>query len=479
MDTTKSPNILILMCDQLQGRVFHQDTPCMTPNLDKLALKGINFKNAYTPNPVCSPARASLMTGELPHNHGVIHVTHTVDKDQCELRTDHPHFAMRLKDSGYKTGYFGKWHVEHTEDPTKFGWDIHGANARGMNLPKPDLTTVKMESAPYGYSSDKVMYAVTTTEAKDRRIGRICSAATDYLTNVMAQEDPWCCFVSLPEPHDPYICYKPFYDLYKNKDMEMTPNYFDTLEGRPNLYKKSARAWELLTEEEKQEALRCYYGSITEIDTEFGKLIEMIDDQLDNTIVIFTSDHGDAMGAHGIYQKNVGAFEESYNVPLIMHTPKGIENHVSPARIGTHDIAKTLLELTCCEPIETADSKPFTELFTSLDNEGAYKKGYAEYEGTRYQFTQRIIYYNQWKLVLNGFDYDELYDLENDPFEMTNRIDDPVCTAQLAKMVAYFWERIKETKDMSIHNSDYTSLRLAPYGPLVNDITALPAYVKK
>ena len=108
----KKPNILFLMCDQLQARVFEPDNPCLTPNIDKLIGRGVRFKNAYTPNAVCSPARASLMTGLLPHNHGVLYVTHNVDKDQACLREDKPHWAQYLSKDGYLTGYFGKWQCD-------------------------------------------------------------------------------------------------------------------------------------------------------------------------------------------------------------------------------------------------------------------------------------------------------------------------------------------------------------------------------
>ena len=99
-------NLLFLMVDQMHGQVLEKENPCITPNLDKLARNGVKFQRAHTPNPVCSPARASIMTGLLPHNHGVTTVTHTVDEDQSNLRTDKEHWAQRLNEDGYKTAYF-------------------------------------------------------------------------------------------------------------------------------------------------------------------------------------------------------------------------------------------------------------------------------------------------------------------------------------------------------------------------------------
>ena len=103
------PNILLFIMDGLQGRLLQPDHICKTPNFDRVAAMGTRFSNAYTPSPTCSPARASLMTGLLPHNHGVLYVEHTVDEDQCVLR-DSPHWAQHLQQAGFHNGYFGKWH---------------------------------------------------------------------------------------------------------------------------------------------------------------------------------------------------------------------------------------------------------------------------------------------------------------------------------------------------------------------------------
>lgn len=108
---SRRPNIPFLMTDQIQGRVLELDSPCLTLNFDKLASMGVRFRRAYTPNAVCSPARAGLMTGLLPHNHGVPEVIHCVDEDQSVIRPDKPHWAQRLREAGYKTAYFGKWHI--------------------------------------------------------------------------------------------------------------------------------------------------------------------------------------------------------------------------------------------------------------------------------------------------------------------------------------------------------------------------------
>ena len=187
---TSQPNILFLMTDQMQGRVLDGSNPCKTPNFDKLASRGMRFTRAYTPNAVCSPARASLMTGLLPHNHGVLWVTHTVDDDQGMLRSEKPHWAQRLSGSGYKTGYFGKWHIERSGELDRFGWgvfataaneslpEITGLGARLRELELKSKASVNASNfsvemnldQPEGYSNSR-FYGVTDVSPEERSLG--------------------------------------------------------------------------------------------------------------------------------------------------------------------------------------------------------------------------------------------------------------------------------------------------------------------
>ena len=103
----QQPNLLLFLTDGMQAATVDPGHPCLTPNIDRFAERGVRFSHAHTTCPTCSPARASLMTGLLPHNHGVLEVEHGRDADQCVLRTDKPHFAQKLSAAGYRTGYFG------------------------------------------------------------------------------------------------------------------------------------------------------------------------------------------------------------------------------------------------------------------------------------------------------------------------------------------------------------------------------------
>lgn len=469
---TARPNILFLMTDQMQGRVLEPGHPCRTPNLDRLAQRGVRFRRAYTPNAVCSPARASLMTGLLPHNHGVTDVIHCVDPDQSCLRTEKPHWAQRLRDAGYTTGYFGKWHIERTERLDQFGWRTYRTQfPRTGADPGDHFILRKTVESPPGYRKS-VLYGVVDTPPEKRRMGHCVQAALEFLEEVAGRQEPWCCFVSITEPHDPFIAGRKAFERYNVDEIELPPNAHDDLAGRPGVYRKAALVWADMDDRQKREAAACYYALITEIDEQFGKILTFLEEsgQADNTIVVFTSDHGELLGAHGLYTKNYSGFEEVYNIPLIMAGPGIAQGAVSEARVGLHDLCPTLLELTHCEPIEAPDSRSFLPVLADpAANDEKFQVGYAEYFGTRYRLTQRVLWDGPWKYCHNGFDFDELYNLDDDPYEMNNLAADPACQEQVKKMLRTMWRIIKETGDHVLLNSHAMILRMAPFGPLILD----------
>lgn len=474
----QQPNILVLMVDQMQARVLDQGHPCRTPNLDGLAERGVRFTRAYTPNPVCSPARASLMTGLLPHNHGVLWVTNSVDPDQGRLRTDKLHWAQRLAAHGYRTGYFGKWHVEHDECPGAFGWQTDGSDHSALMrdwtaeaVDGPSYTHARNHPDIPGYESP-LHYAVTEAEPESRHMGMVTSLANDWLDNQLRSDSPWCCFVSVTEPHDPFVAGEQAYKQYDVDALELPPNGDDDLHDRPALYRKAARQWRELGVRERKEAMACYYASITEIDGLFGKILERVEraGQRDNTIVVVVSDHGELLGAHGMFCKNIMASEEIYNIPLTIAGPGVARGRTSSARVGLHDVGSTLLELTGSGTLDDIDGQSFAAV---LEDPGSHDDdhvdGYAEYHGGRYLLTQRVLWDHSWKYVFNGFDEDELYDLESDPYELVNLAGCPEHRIRLATMIQKFWDVVRDSGDTSLLNTHYPQLRLATRGPHARD----------
>src|SRR5699024_9320691 len=180
-------------------------------------------------------------------------------------------------------------------------------------------------------------------------------------------------------------------------------------------------------------------------------------------------DHGELLGAHGLYCKNFSAFEEIYNIPLIISGP-GVVKGKTRARVGLHDLAQTITEWIGSnnQLFTYPDSQFFTSVLQDTEkNEQHFLTGFAEYHGGRLLISQRIVWYKEWKYVFNGFDFDELYDLKNDPYELHNLIDEPGLENIVKQMCTLMWEKVIETGDHSLSQSHYPILRVAPFGPLI------------
>tara|TARA_B100001964_G_scaffold173885_2_gene191551 strand:- start:1607 stop:2878 length:1272 start_codon:yes stop_codon:yes gene_type:complete len=422
------------------------------------------------------------MTGRLPHSHGVLEVIHCVDDDQCNLRPELPHWAQRLEASGYHTGYFGKWHVERTDDLARFGWQVDGGSkserfrSRAVAVStetKADgsFTLRGMNEKPEGYS-ESLLYGVTDVPPEQRGVGITTDLAMEFLQQSQVGDSPWCCFVSITEPHDPFVTGEEAFARYNVDSVELPPNIDDGLAGQPGLYRKAGLTWKGMTERQKKEAAVCYWASITEIDEQYGRLLGFLEasGQLDDTIVVLSSDHGELLGAHGLYCKNVSGFEEVYNIPLVISGPGIGSGVVSEARVGLHDLCSTLVELAGAEPITVPDSKSFVSaLRDSTGSAGDFTQGFAEYHGGRYRLTQRVIWDGPWKLCWNGFDFDELYNLDDDPYEMNNRIADGDVQDRVRSLMRQAWQVVRDTGDTALLRSHYPILRLAPYGPDILD----------
>ena len=493
----KLPNILMLMCDQLQARAVHDPELCRTPHLDRLRERGVSFERAYTPNAVCSPARASLMTGKLPHNHNVLWVTHTMPPDQVRIREGLPHFAQDLVKAGYNTSYVGKWHVEPAERPAWYGWkrdcsSHSGAMARQTVRPHGELIP-GVEIAGEGYQT-ATLAGVTSVPPEARAMGAITALARDELRELAKSDSPWCLFVSLPEPHDPYIAGLDAFRTYDDWAMDRPRNWTDDLAGRPRIYQRAARAFAGLSDDDRMLAARCYYVSISEIDARFGSILDDLDGLglTDDTVVALTTDHGDYLGAHGMYCKNLGAWEEAYHVPLVVAGPGiggGVQADarspsrraiVSHARVGTHALFPSLLRHYRIPTRIDCDAPLFDDVLAAAGNEtdlsaadAAHPSGLAEYHGGRLLLTQRVFYHHDWKLVWNGFDDHEFYHLGEDPGELRNLAgaDGPAFAKTGTVAGAYrqvterFWAEVARTDDLSLLRTQYVGLRASEIGP--------------
>ena len=223
-----------------------------------------------------------------------------------------------------------------------------------------------------------------------------------------------------------------------------------------------------MTEQRWRMALACYYARITELDVQFGLLLERIEasGQLENTLVVISTDHGRHLGAHGMDGHNFGPFEEIYRIPLVTSGPGVPSGATTDGRVGLHDLCPTLLECVGLAPLDVPDSRSFAPLLR--DPSGAaysFTTGFAENHGTRFTLTQRVCWDGDWKFAFNGFDEDELYDLAGDPWELTNLAQDPAHAERVRQMQRAVWRTIVDTHDKPLVGSQYYALQLGVVGP--------------
>ena len=468
-------NVLLFLMDACQAEALSQTSACITPHFNKLSKRGMQCNRAYCPSPTCSPSRASIMTGLLPHNHGVLEVEHGRDNDQCQLRKGKPHWAQHLSAAGFTTGFFGKWHIERSHQLENFGWQHHwvkgaahhaglgaGVEPSALNLElDPQLT--RYHHGPEGYR-DILHYGVTNTPPADRYPEFTVDKTLEFLRE--NRESSWCATASFSEPNEALVVSRETFERYHVADIPLPKNLRDSFEDRPNLYERQRKIAADLSDEEWRMARACYYGRITEMDDQFGRLYQFLEEagQLDETLIFVTSDHGRYLGAHGFDAHNFGPFEEIYRVPMIVSGPGIPFGRESDSLIGSHDLGPTILEMCGAGTINVPDS----ESFASVLKEPLTKSResiYAENHGTRFSLTQRILWQDDWKFVFNGFDFDELYHLTDDPWEMHNLIDAPEHQDRADGMMAAIWKTIRETGDRTLNETHYFSMRMGRVGP--------------
>jgi arylsulfatase A-like enzyme len=472
---TPSPNVLVVMSDQQQAATVDPGGPCDTPHLDRLAARGARFTRCYTPSPVCSPARASFMTGLLPHQHGMVDVEHAVPAYRADLVDGLPMWSHRLRDAGYLLGYYGKWHVERSYELERFGF----ARSRAYREPGPDyvahrrrlgLASTPVLGEPHrivsqpGYR-DLLLYGVTDEPAEATLEHFTVSNALEFLDEACAGARPWALMVSTKAPHEPYVVPRPYVERYDPDRIALPESFDDDLTDRPAIYRRQRSVWADLTADDFRTATACYYAACSLVDDQVGRLLDRIEaaGQRDNTIVVYTSDHGDLMGAHRLLLKGVPAFEEVYRVPLLVSWPEAIEaGQVIDDLVQSHDAAETLARLT-----GTGLGGHAVDLMPRLTGDGGPPRStaIAELHGQRFSYTQRVVWQDRWKYVFNAFDFDELYDLDADPAERVNRAGDPAYADVLRRLTEALWEIAYDTDDFSLTGAQDGTYRYLAIGP--------------
>ncbi len=427
------PNILYILVDQWRaqsaGYAGNQDVH--TPQLDRLASQSMNLTHAVSGMPVCSPHRASFLTGQYPLTHGVFMNDVLLDTNQITL-------GKVYKSAGYQTAFWGKWHV-----------DGHGRSSyipvtrqQGFDDWKALECTHDYNNSAY-YEGNSPVKKVWETYDAIAQTQDVCQ----YLTKQSKRDKPFFLVLSIGSPHDPYQTAPAKYQrMYAGKTFQL----------RENVPAELA--------EKVQQDLRGYYAHMSAIDDCIGMLRKTLHEQgLDkNTMIIFTSDHGDLVGSHGAWNKQQ-AYDESIRVPFLIHYPKafGSKGKKSKALINSPDIMPTLLGFSGIKVPNSVEGKDFSRILTGQQKndvshtliscvqpfgQWTRARGGKEYRGL---MTEKYTYVRDLKGPWL------LFDRTKDPFQMNNLVGQPSLAVIQSKLDRDLLNELKIRKDEFLPGLDY------------------------
>ncbi|WP_026618592.1 choline-sulfatase [Ensifer sp. WSM1721] len=478
--TAGKPNILIIMVDQLNGKLF-PDGPAAflhAPNLKALAARSTRFRNNYTSSPLCAPARASFMAGQLPSR------TRVYD-NAAEYQSSIPTYAHHLRRAGYYTALSGKMHFVGPDQ-------LHGFEER--------LTT-DIYPADFGWTPD-YRKPGERIDWWYHNLGSVTGAGVAEITNQMEYDDevaflanqklyqlarenddegrrPWCLTVSFTHPHDPYVARRKFWDLYEGCEHLLPDVGTIPLEEQDPHSQRVMLSCDYknfdVTEENTRRSRRAYFANISYLDEKVGELIDTLTRtrMLDDTLILFCSDHGDMLGERGLWFK-MNFFEGSARVPLMIAGP-GVTAGLHLTPTSNLDVTPTLADLA---GISMDEVKPWTDGVSLVPMIGGAERTepvLMEYAAEASHAPLVAIREGKWKYVHCALDPDQLYDLEADPLELTNLAAHPRGPVDLATLTAFrdmraaHWDM--EAFDAAVRESQarrwvvYEALRNGAYYP--------------
>jgi len=464
------PNIVLCISDQQRADTMPGDRQAAirTPHMDWLAESSTLFRHAYCTTPMCSPARSSILSGLYPHTTGLVanHQERDISRE-IGLLPQVPVLADYLKDAGYVCGYTGKWHLGTGGDRRSFTDYCTRAGVHDVDEPtQNDMLQftrkigVEIGGKLKGNDLDKSTYDTRTRVGTSllplafHRSARDAAQANLFIRQMRDRDDPFALVYSCYEPHPPFACPAPFAAMYDPDEMPLPDNCGDTsayglMRGR---YDGQIMPTTEFDEADLRRMWAHYCGAVSYVDHCLGLVLEaLVDtDQFDNTLFIFTSDHGEMLGSHGMLLKGSVLFEELMRVPLLVRSPEGTSGgRVSDQLVSHVDLVPTILSRCGVEPPGDLHGVDISELLQGSDErarEGLAFEFHSSNWGER-PTPLRGWRTDRWKYIESTEGAAELYDLEADPGETDNLVDEVGAQPVLAGMQAELREWLEGCGD--------------------------------
>ena len=444
----KPLNILLLLTDQQRydSLGINGNSRVKTPNLDRLGREGVAFSQATTPCPLCTPARASIYTGQYLHSHKAVwNVSQQPIGKNC-VATGRRLLTELMADAGYHVSTIGKWHLG-PDDPRRGEHIITADNNDAEEKENHDYSRYlkSHDLPPWSHELAK------SREPGTRHAGVSAYPREHYFSNYIADRAveflqdharrPFFLCVSDFYPHRPWMPPEPFDRMYDPAEMELSPNITDSLEGKPRVQRESAnhRLCRELTLDQHKRHRALYMGVVSVIDEACGRVLQALRDLSleEDTLVIFTTDHGEMLGNHQISTKGPYMYEELVHIPFLMRCPwintPGERNEL----ISLVDVAPTILD-ACGVPVpEWMEGRSILSLLTNSGpawRQAAFSQYWYKIGGALNPGVISMVRTKGWKYCQHLTDRHELYDLENDPHEMSNLIDEARCARELSEL---------------------------------------------
>lgn len=440
------PNLLLIHSDQHRfdcvGANGHQRV--QTPNLDRLAAEGLNFTHAFCPVPLCVPARNSLLHGQWPTTH--LAIANWDTEAPRPARGGLPSYSQALRDAGYRLGYVGKWHLHEQLDARAYGFHDYVPEeeydawraAEGLP-PRPRHNGWFGELDPHiGPEASRLAWGA------DQAI-RLLEEYGAHGTPFFVRWDP-------SEPHLPNVVPEPFHSRYPPATIPPWPSFPDPLTGKPYIQAQQRRTWRVdgWGWREWSPIVSRYLGEISLLDAQVGRLLATLDrlGLARDTLVIYTTDHGDLCGGHGMIDKHFIMYDDVVRVPLLMRWPGAIQPGSRCEAFVSHsiDLAATFCEVAGVPVPATFQGRSLVPLLDGADDSRA--DIFTTYHGNQFGlYGQRMVRDRRWKYVWNATAEDELYDLGSDPAELRNLAIDARYADELRRLRRRLVAWMEETGD--------------------------------